>query len=351
MLCKKTALDTALAVVAPGLTPNSYVILATSITLHIADGVLYLISAPDDGEVWYSAKVGETTQSFPTVSVDGAKFTKAISYCGDAEVELTATEDSLIIKNSKGTLKLPILVDDDTGEAAAHEFATPSGEELTVQNLDQLKLLTGTLSKTMDSVAERCVYTDSEVSFGTDEINISKGASLVSMPMLLSARMVDFCKKYNDVQIFNAGDVFWFISKEVGAAARFSNVFQDFIPQFPLEGLKSEFEGGITNSVQVNMADFMSSMQFLAIVADSANDNSVMVSQENPEELTLTCADSVQKIPCKCIKSEDKPWSISVDCLSAIARFGAYDGYVQLDVYGSMLACVGPVTTSIGIIV
>lgn len=350
MICKKTALDTALAVVAPGLTPNSYVILATTITLHIADGALYLISAPDDGEVWYSGKVGDTTETFPTVSVDGAKFTKAVSYCGDESIELIPTEDSLLIKNSKGTLKLPILVD-DSGEPAAHEFATPTGDELTVQNLDQLKLLTGTLSKTMDSVAERCVYTDSEVSFGTDEINISKGASLVSMPMLLSARMVDFCKKYSDVQIFNAGDVFWFVSKESGAAARFSNVFQDFIPSFPLDGLKEEFAGGITNSVQVNMADFMSSMQFLAIVADSANDNSVIVSQpDGPDELVLTCADSVQKIPCKCIKSQDKPWSIAVDCLSAIARFGAYDGYVQLDVYNSMLACVGPVTTSIGII-
>ena len=93
MICKKTNLDTALAAVSEGLTPNSYVILATTITLHVAEGNLYLITEPDDGEVWYSAKVG-AAESFPTVSVDGAKFSKAISYC-DETVELTATEDEL----------------------------------------------------------------------------------------------------------------------------------------------------------------------------------------------------------------------------------------------------------------
>ena len=68
MICKKTNLDTALAAVSEGLTPNSYVILAQTVTLHVADGNLYLITEPDDGEVWYSAKVGATTEAFPTVS-------------------------------------------------------------------------------------------------------------------------------------------------------------------------------------------------------------------------------------------------------------------------------------------
>lgn len=346
MLCRKSGLDTALASVSEGLTANSYVILATTITLHIADGNLYLITEPDDGEVWYSAKVGPTTESFPTVSVDGAKFLKAISFC-DETVELIATEDTLIIKNSKGTLNLPILVDDD-GNAAAHEFFAPTGTQLKVDNLNQLKMLTGTLSKTMDSIAERCVYTDGECSFATDDINISKGDSLVSTPILLSARMVSYCTKHSDVQIYDAGDeYFWFVSEESNSAARFSKVFQDFIPQFPLNALKEEFTNAIKNSVTVDMNSFLNSMQFLAIVADSANDYSVTVSQETPDELILKCADSIQKVPCKSVRGEG-PWSIEVDCLSANARFSAYDGVVQLDVYESQLACVGPVTTSIG---
>lgn len=349
MICKKTNLDTALAAVSEGLTPNSYVILATTITLHVADGNLYLITEPDDGEVWYSAKVGATSEAFPTVSVDGAKFSKAISYCEES-VELTATEDTLLIKNAKGTLKLPILVD-DAGQPAAHGFYTQSGTQLKVDHLNQIKMLTGTLSKTMDSIAERCIYTDSDCSFATDEVNISKGDSLVSVPILLSARMISYCTKHADVQIYDAGDeYFWFVSEDSGSSARFSKVFQDFIPQFPLESLKAEFANEVLQSVTVDMNSFLNSMQFLAIVADSANDYSVTVSQETPEELILKCADSIQKVPCKSVKGNG-PWSVEVDCLSANARFSAYDGMVQLDVYESQLACVGPVTTSIGLIV
>ena len=349
MICKKENLNTALAAVSEGLTPNSYVILATTITLHVHEGNLYLITEPDDSEVWYCAKVGPTTEQFPTVSVDGAKFSKAISYC-DTDVELSATEDTLLVKNAKGTLKLSILVD-DAGNRAAHEFFTKSGEQLTVDHLNQLKMLTGTLSKTMDSIAERCVYTDSECSFATDEINISKGDTLVSTPILLSARMISYCAKHSDVQIYDAGpEYFWFVSEESGSAARFSKVFQDFIPQFPLQSLVNEFANPVLHSVQVDMSSFLNSMQFLAIVADAANDYSVTVSQETPEELILQCAESIQKVPCKSIAG-DGPWSVAVDCMSANSHFAAYDGMVQLDVYESMLACVGPVTTSIGLIV
>ena len=348
MICKKENLSAALAAVSEGLTPNSYVILATTITLHVADGNLYLITEPDDGEVWYSCKVGATGESFPTVSVDGAKFSKAISVC-DSDVELTATEDALIIKNSKGTLKLPILVDDE-GVAAAHAFFTPSGTELKVDNLDQLKMLTATLSKTMDSIAERCVYTDSECSFATDDIDISKGDSLVNEPILLTARMISYISKHKDVRIFTVDDYFWFVSDESGSAARFAKVFQEFIPNFPLEGIKNEFTNPILHSVQVDMNSFLNSVQFLVIVADAAQDYSIEVSQESPEELILKCAESVQKVPCKPIKG-DGPWSITVDGMRVISRFGAYsDGIVQLDVYESQLACEGPVTTSVGLI-
>lgn len=348
MICKKTNLDAALAAVSEGLTPNSYVILAQTITLHVADGTLYLITEPDDGEVWYSAKVGTTTETFPTVSVDGAKFSKAISYCGDT-VEIVATPDTLLIKNEKGTLKLPILVD-DAGEPATHEFFTPTGTQLKVDHLNQIKMLTGTISKTMDNIAERCIYTDSTCSFATDDINISKGDSLVSEPILLSARMVSYCTRNSDVQIFDAGEeFFWFVSPDSGSAARFSKVFQDFIAQFPLSDLNAEFSKPITHSVTLDMTSFLNSMKFLAIVADSANDYSVVISQETPDELILKCADSIQKVPCKSVVG-DGPWSIEVDCLSANSHFSAYDGVVQLDVYESQLACVGPVTTSIGLI-
>lgn len=349
MICKKSNLDMAISVVSEGLTPNSYVLLTTGITLHVFEGNLYLITAPDENDSWYCAKVGAVSEEFPTVSVDGAKFTKAITFC-DENVELTATEDTLMIKNAKGTLKLPLLVDDD-GNLLKQAWFTKSGTQLTVGHLNQLKMLTGTLSKTMDSVAERCIYTDSECSFATDEINISKGDSLVSTPILLSPRMVSYCSKHSDVQIFDAGaEDFWFVSEESGSAVKFSKVLQDFIPQFPLAGLKTEFANPVLHSVTVDIKSLLNSFQLLSIVADSAKDYSVTVSQETPEELILKCSDSIQKVPCKSIAG-DGPWSVEVDCVSANARFSGYDGMVQLDVYASQLACVGPVTTSIGLIV
>lgn len=348
MICKTANLSAAISAVSEGLTPTSYVAQATAITLHVSEGSVYLITEPDDGEVWYSAKVGTTNEAFPSVSVEGTKFIKAVSYC-DETVELTATEDSLIIKNAKGTLKLPILVDDE-GNNVCHDFYTPAGNQLKVGHLNQIKMLCNTLSKTMDAISERCIYTDADCSCSTDEINISMGDSIVDTPMLLSARMVNFCTKHADVKIYDAGaEFFWFVSEESGSSVRFSKVFQDFIPEFPLDAIKNEFTNEIRHSITIDMSSFLNSMQFLAIVADSANDYSVTVSQESPNELILQCADSIQKIPCTSVKGEG-PWSIAVDCISANARFAPYDGMVQLDVYESQLACVGPVTTSIGLI-
>ena len=42
---------------------------------------------------------------------------------------------------------------------------------------------------------------------------------------------------------------------------------------------------------------------------------------------------------------------IAVDCTAANGKFNQYDGKVQLDVYHSQIACIGPVTTSIGLII
>lgn len=348
MIFKKTDLDNAISCVAEGLNPNSYVILSTTITLYPHDGNLYLVTHPDDGEVWYSAKVGPISGDFPAVSVDGSMFNKAVSFCND-NVDITVTEDSLIIKNGKGELKLPLMVD-DLGNLAHHEFFTPDGTSLVVSNLQQLKMVSANISKTMDSIALRNVYTDENCSFSTDFVNISKGDSIVNTPMLISGRMLSFFNKHADTQVLDAGEeFFWFVSAEDRCAARFSKVFQDFIPEFPLDQLKAEFDNPVKNAVKVDMKSFLNSLSFLAIVADSVDDYAVTISQENHQELILTCKQSTQKVFCDYI-SGDGPWSVTVDCTAAISKFSVYDGVVELDVYESQLACVGPVVTSIGLI-
>lgn len=346
MVFKKVDLDNALAAVAEGLSANSYVKLSTAISLYPSNGELYLVTYPDDGEVWYRAKVGTVSADFKALSVDGAQFTKAVSFC-DADVELIATEDSLIIKNGKGELKLPVIVDDNNA-FAVHEFFEPTGNELTVSHLAQLKMVSANVAKTMDSIAVRNVYTDENVSFSTDFENISKGDSIVNTPMLLTGRMLNFLAKHPDTKISDAGqEYFWFVSTEDNCAARFSKVFQDYLAEFPVEALKKEFESEVQHSVTLDLPSFLNSLSFLAIVADSVNDYAVIIAQETPNELILKCGQSIQTIPCESVKG-DGPWSITVNCTAANTKFALYDGKVQLDVYESQLACVGQVVTSIG---
>ena len=58
----------------------------------------------------------------------------------------------------------------------------------------------------------------------------------------------------------------------------------------------------------------------------------------------------MQRIPCEQLNG-DGPWKVVIDCSAAVKKFGQYTGKVQLDVYDTMLALVGPVTTSIGLLV
>lgn len=348
MIFKKSELDNAVTAVSEGLSANSYVKLSTTITLYPSEGNLYLVTYPDDGEVWYSAKVGAITGEFPALSVDGVQFNKAVSFCNDT-VDLTPTADSLIIKNGKGELKLPLTVD-DKGELAYQDFYTPTGAVLGVSHLAQLKLVSANVSKTMESIAVRNVYTDAECSFSTDFVNISKGDTIVNVPMLLTNRMLSFLGKHPDTKIMDAGtEYFWFVSEKDNCAARFSKVFQDYLPEFPVNELRQEFANEVKHSVKIDLSSFLNSLSFLAIVANSVDDYAVVVCQEQPNELILKCNESVQKIPCEPVKG-DGPWSITIDCIAATQKFGLYDGQVQLDVYESQLACVGPVITSIGVI-
>jgi hypothetical protein len=126
--------------------------------------------------------------------------------------------------------------------------------------------------------------------------------------------------------------------------------FQDFIEQFPLDVLQGEFQQEVEHGVLIDMAAFRNSMGFLSVIADAADDYAVTIAQETTNELILKCKQSVQKIPCESVAGEG-PWEIAVDCTAANGKFNQYDGKVQLDVYRSQIACVGPVTTSIGLII
>lgn len=350
MQFKKADLDGAVSAVSEGLSNNSYVKLSTTITLYPSDGKLFLVTYPEDGEVWYSAEVGEITEQCSPISVDGAQFAKAISCCSDV-VSLTITADSLVIDNGKGELKLPIVLGDDNAPAH-HDFFTPAGDALTVAHLNQLKLVSNSTMQTMDSIALKTVYTDAEVSFSTDSLNISKGDSIVNVPMLLSGRMLSFLGKHGDTEIFDAGqEFFWFKSEKDKCNARFSKLFQDFLPEFPVEPLKEEFAKPVKNSVNVDISGFLKALSFLSVVTSGTDDYAVSLSQEQPNELILSCGTAnVQRIPCEQLNG-DGPWKVVIDCSAAVKKFGQYTGKVQLDVYDTMLALVGPVTTSIGLLV
>jgi hypothetical protein len=345
----KTAnVNAAISAVSEGITPTSYIVLSTTITLCVSEGNLYLVTNPDDSEVWFSAKVGSISEPFTPVSVDGAQFMKAIACCGET-CSISRVDDSLIINNGKGDLKLPILVDDN-GNDAFHPFFTPSGTDVVVKNLDELKMVSANASKTMDSIALRHIYTDNDCSFTSDGVNISKGPGITGIPMLITGRMQSFFNKHADTVIKDSGDYFWFVSANDGCEARFTKAFQDFIEQFPLDVLQGEFQQEVEHSVLIDMAAFRNSMGFLGVIADAADDYAVTIAQENPNELILKCKQSVQKIPCESVAGSG-PWEVAVDCTAANSKFNQYDGKVQLDVYASQLACVGPVTTSIGLII
>ena len=351
MQFKKADLDSAVSAVSEGLSNNSYVKLSTTITLYPSEGKLYLVTCPEDGEVWYSAEVGDITEQCSAVSVDGAQFGKAISCCSDV-VELKITEDSLIINNGKGELKLPIVIDDDVKAPAHHDFFVPTGDALTVAHLNQLKLVRGSTLQTMDSIALKTVYTDADVSFSTDGGNISKGDSIVNVPMLLSERMLSFLGKHGDIAVLDAGqEFFWFVSEKDKCNARFVKLFQDFLPEFPVDELKGEFSKPVKYSVNVDLSILIKALSFLSVVASGTDDYAVQLAQEQPNELIISCgASNVQKLPCEQITG-DGPWSVTIDCTSAMKKFGQYSGKVQLDVYDSQLALVGPVTTAIGLLV
>ena len=351
MQFKKSDLDNAVAAVSEGLSNNSYVKLSTTISLYPSNGKLFLVTAPEDGEVWYSAEVGTMDEECPAVSVDGAQFAKAVSCCSDI-VSLKITNDSLIIGNGKGELTLAIVIDDDTNKPACHDFFTPTGDALTVAHLNQLKLVSGSTMQTMDSIALKTVYTDADVAFSTDQSNISKGDSIVNVPMLLSARMLSFLGKHGDTAVLDAGqEFFWFVSEKDKCVARFSKLFQDFLPEFPVEELKSVFAQPVKYSVNIDLAVFIKALNFLSVVASGTDDYAVTLAQEQPGELIISCgANNMQKIPCEQL-SGDGPWSVSIDCTSAVKKFSQYNGKVQLDVYNDQLALVGPVTTAIGLLI
>ena len=50
------------------------------------------------------------------------------------------------------------------------------------------------------------------------------------------------------------------------------------------------------------------------------------------------------------LTQETGPWQITFDCVSALARFAFADGVRQIDVYDSMISCVGSIEVALGLI-
>ena len=69
----------------------------------------------------------------------------------------------------------------------------------------------------------------------------------------------------------------------------FSKLFQDFLPEFPVELLKEEFAKPVKNSVNVDISGFLKALSFLSVVTSWYDDYAVSLSQEQPNELILSC--------------------------------------------------------------
>ena len=342
-------MNEALSFVKPGLSANSYIQLAGTISLLVKDEELYFITEPDDGEVKYQTSVCKVPGVADTaVAVNGFQLLEAINTCKGESVDLDIGDDKLSINNGRGDLYLSILVDDD-GQKVANTLDAIEGTEVTVSTTDPLKLVTSCLSGTMDNLAIRNVYCAPGVTLASDLVNIAKGPEVVNTEMLVTGRMRDFLLRFPDCKFLDSEQHFTFVSGNKQAI--FTKGFQEYIEEFPVEALQAEFEQTKQHSFQVDMEQFLNALSFLKVTTNSVNDYAVKLKAAGPDCIELESEHGSQQVlKVTWLTAENGPWEVSFDCVSALSRFNFADGVRQIDIYESQIACVGPIEVSLGLI-
>ena len=251
-------LNDALSFVKAGLTANSYIELASNISILVQNGDLYFVTEPDDGEVKYQTKVCSVGEGTPIadkcVAVDGFQFIQAVSTCKDASVDLEIETDRIALNNGRGSLYLPLLVD-DAGELVFNSRDDVQGEPLTVSNTEVLKLVTSCLANTMDNIAMRNIYCNKGITLTSDQVNIAKGPEVLSDEVLVTTRMREFLLKYPDCKVLVSDDKFTMVAEN--KEALFTKGFQDYLEEFPVEALVDEFAKQKLHSFTVDMEQFL----------------------------------------------------------------------------------------------
>lgn len=349
MRIKVETVDTAVSFVKAGLSANSYIQLAGTITMLIQGGKLYFITEPDDGEVKYQTAVCDVTDADCAVAVNGFQLIQAVSTCAGEFLDLEILDDKISLDNGRGALYLPILVDDD-GKPVANTLDVVEGEDVKMSNTEPLKLVTGCLSQTMDNLAIRNVYCAPGVTLASDLVNIAKAPEVIAKEMLVTARMREFLLRFPECTLLDSETHFTFIAE--GKEAIFSKSFQDYLEDFPVAALEAEFEQQKLHSFTVDMSQFLNALSFLRVTTNSVNDYAVKLTAAGPDSIKLTSDHGSQQVlKVNWLTPESGEWSVSFDCVSALARFAFADGVRQIDVYDSQIACVGAIDVSLGLIV
>lgn len=349
MRIKVEVVETAVSFVKAGLSANSYIQLAGTITLLIQGGKLYFVTEPDDGEVKYQTAVCDVTDTDCAVAVNGFQFIQAISTCTGETVDIEILSDKISLDNGRGALFLPILVDDD-GNPVANTLSVVEGDDVKIGDTEPLKLVTGCLSQTMDNLAIRNVYCAPGVTLASDLVNIAKAPEVINEEMLVTARMREFLTRFPECRLLDSPTHFTFVSGSNEAI--FSKNFQEYLPEFPVDALKAEFEQAKLHSFTVDMEQFLNALSFLKVTTNSVNDYAVSLTAAGPDSIKLTSDHgSQQTLQVKWLTQETGEWTVSFDCVSALARFAFADGIRQIDVYESQIACVGAIDVSLGLIV
>ena len=341
-------INVALGFVKPGLSANSYIQLASTISMLISQNELYFVTEPDDGEVKYQTKVCSVTAPDVAIAVNGFQFIQAVGTCTGPTVELQILPDKLSLDNGRGALFLPLLVGDD-GKTVSNTLGVVAGEPVKISDTDPLKLVTSCLSGTMDNLAIRNVYCGPGITLASDLVNIAKGLEVLDTEMLVTSRMRDFLLRFADCKFLKSDTAYTLVSGD--CVAIFNLGFQEYLPEFPVQALTDEFNRAKEHSFTVDMSQFLNALSFLRVTANSVNDYAVTLKASGPDSIQLESDHgSTQTLKVQWLTEETGPWSVSFDCVSALSRFNFADGIRQVDVYESQIACVGPIEVSLGLI-
>lgn len=342
-------LNDAISFVKSGLSANSYIELAGTVTILVKEGNLYFITEPDDGEVKYETKVcAVPNESDTAVAINGFQFCQAVGTCSNTMVDLTILEDRLSLNNGRGSLYFPILIDDN-GERVFNTLGAVEGDELKVSSTETLKLVTSCVSATMDNIGIRNIYCNKGITLTSDLVNIARGPEVLNTEILVTNRMKEFLLKYPEAKVYSSDTHFTMVCGD--KVAFFTKDFQTYIQEVPVDALKAEFENEKLHSFTVNMEEFRNALSFLKVATNSMDDYAVTLRMAGPTSIELESdMGSKQTLTVTWLTDENEPWEVQFDCASALQRFVFTDGIRQIDIYESNICCVGPVEISLGLI-